>query len=330
MKSAIIIILLTLLTSCANIPTIDELFDRESSQAIDRSGNIMKIVVIDVGQGDSTLIISPEGEAMLIDTGNYIAGKHAILPLLEHEGIDELKYIVITHYHEDHVGGLAAIKMGHDEFDQTDDMQPTGGIYDRGAPTPTSIILDPSYALYALANAGYRESTRVGEQLDLGSVTLEIVASSGLLADGTKVEGVDPEDENASSIALIIEYSGFRMFVGGDITGGGGSPPYQTPDVESELAPLVGDIDVLKVSHHGSKTSTNQRFLDVTTPEFAIISVGENDHGHPHASVIERLLDSGIEIYQTEAGALASDDPIVADGNIVIEVNDDGEYTVNY
>jgi len=328
MKSAALIILFTLLTSCANIPTREEFFTGEPSHAGRAGAGKMRIVAIDVGQGDSTLIISPEGKSMLIDTGTYFAGKHDVLPTLEEEGVGELKYILITHYHSDHVGGLPAIIMGPDEFDDGDDFQPSGGIYDRGS--PQSIIDDPSHAIYALAHDGHRKTAHPGDNIDLGSVNLEVVAANCIIPDEGSIAKIECDDENGASVAVVVEYSGFRMFIGGDITGGGGEPPYDTPDIESDLAEFVGDIDILKVSHHGSKTSSNQIFIDGTTPEVAIISVGENDYGHPHTSVIDRLLNAGIEIYQTGTGALENDGPIVADGNITIEVDGDGEYEISY
>ncbi|MDO8494369.1 MAG: hypothetical protein Q7S68_03435, partial [Deltaproteobacteria bacterium] len=94
-------------------------------------------------------------------------------------------------------------------------------------------------------------------------------------------------------------------FTAGDLTGGGGNPPYQTIDLETPLAPLIGDIDVLKVSHHGSHTSSNEFFLDTLQPEMAIISVGaNNDFGHPHRTVLERLEERQIEIWKTTDGSV--------------------------
>ncbi|MBI4126275.1 MAG: hypothetical protein HY465_02155, partial [Deltaproteobacteria bacterium] len=91
------------------------------------------------------------------------------------------------------------------------------------------------------------------------------------------------------------------------------------------LGPLVGDIDILRVGHHGSHTSTNANFLAATTPEVAIISVGDgNDYFHPHASVIDRLLEAGIEVYQTERGWTQNEAVHVAEGNVVIEIDHHG------
>lgn len=284
----------------------------------------LRIIAVDVGQGDATLIIAPTGEALLVDAGPPGAGRDAILPLLQQAGINELTAIVVTHYHEDHFGGVAEVLAGPDAVRGTaDDLVPTGGIYDRGEPQgpPES----PRFPLYAASAAGHRRPAHPGEHLRLGDCDLEVVAAGGMLADGTAIDLGDPPDENAASIALLIEYAGFRMLIAGDVTGGGGDPPYRTPDVETALGPLIGDIDVLRVAHHGSQTSTNDAFLDATLPETAIISVGdENDHGHPHRAVVERLLDVGATVYQTERGWSDHAAPVISGGNITIDVDQTG------
>lgn len=288
----------------------------------------LQITVIDVGQGDATLIRAPTGEAILVDAGPPGAGTEAILPLLQALGIGALQGIVVTHSHEDHFGGVTEVLAGPDAAPGTaDDCILTGGIYDRGEPLrpPES----PRFPLYAASTAGHRQAVHPGEHLRLGGIDLEVVAAGGLLADGASIDLGDPPDENAASIALLIEYAGFRMLIAGDITGGGGEPPYQAPDVETELGPLIGDIDVLRVAHHGSQTSTNPAFLDALRPETAVISVGDNnDYGHPHRSVVERLLKRGIAVYQTERGWLDLDGPLIAQDDIVIEVDGEGNIEI--
>lgn len=288
----------------------------------------LRITVFDVGQGDSTLIESPSGETILIDGGPPGAGQNVVLPHLESQGIEELSYIIVTHYHEDHMDGIPEVLDGPDGRPNTnDDIEPKGEIYDRGTPalTPQS----PAYGIYESRASGRRHAVSASDRLDLGDCYVEIVAANGLLSNGEQIDIGDPPDENASSIAVIIEYGGFKMFLGADITGGGLLPPYTTPDVETPLAKIVGDIDILRVAHHGSASSTNAYFLDATTPEVAIISLGdENEYFHPHRSVIERLLDRDIQIYQTERGWNFLEGPIVRDRNIVIDVLEDGKFVI--
>ena len=325
-------ILIAFTASCGPLPDREDLEQYLEPGGWAAEGNKAtgpaRIIIVDVGQGDATLLISPDGQAMLIDAGPEGQGQQAVLPLIDSEGIDELKYIIVTHYHADHLGGVFEVAVGQDEILGTgDDLWPKGGIYDRGEPQgDTEGTVYPPYAAQA---AGRRHTAHPGDRFGLGDIHVDVVAASGILEDETEIDLGDPPDENAASIALLIEYSGFKMFVGGDITGGGGTPPYDTPDIETPLAPLIGDIDVLRVSHHGSKTSTNQQFLEMTTPEVAIISVGDgNDFFHPHTSVIDRLLDTGIALYQTECGHLDQEGPLVVDDHILIEVDDEGSYEI--
>ena len=312
---------LLLASSCGTMPALDRspiAGDAAAADGAANNGAQMSVVAIDVGQGDATLIVSPSGEAALVDAGPPGQGEEAILPLISSLGVAKLDALIVTHYHEDHFGGVPEVIHL---------LASRGAVYDRGEP-----VRSPEgsrFSLYESAAAGRRVALHAGERIRLGDADLEVLAVGGLLPDGTQVPLGDPHDENAASVALLLEYSGFRMLIAGDITGGGGTPPYETPDVEGPLAPFVGDIDVLKVSHHGSKTSTNAAFLAGTQPEVAIISVGDgNDHFHPHGQVVERLLDAGAAVYLTERGWLDVSGPEVRGGDIRIDVASDGSYEI--
>lgn len=242
-----------------------------------------KIIVLDVGQGDAALLITPSGEAVLIDTGPPELGAAAVLEVLSEQSVETIPYLFISHHHEDHDGGLAALLTNP---------------------------LFSSAQVIDLANAP------VGETLRLGDLAIEILGANGQIGE----EVFETDDENARSVALLIEYGAFSYLTSGDLTGGGGNPPYQTIDLETPLAALASDVDILHINHHGSHTSTNQNLLDGVTPEAAVISLGDNnDFFHPHPSVIERLLSAGIQVYQTERGWLESTEGInVVNGHICI------------
>lgn len=244
-----------------------------------------RIIVLDIGQGDATLLISPEEEVALIDTGPPQRGDQAVLSVLDDQNIKEIKTIFISHYHEDHFGGLEALQKNQHAVNAT--------------------LID-------------KNNAHVGTALKLGSVTIYIEAANGQVGE-----------ENALSLALLIEYGQFRYFTDGDLPGGGGDPPYQTIDLETPLAPLVGDVDIILVPHHGSHTSTNENFLKYLKPEVAIISLGnENDFYHPHPSVIRRLKEAGIKIYTTERGSLTNENGIEIVNDHICIVTDGETYLV--
>jgi competence protein ComEC len=325
------ILLATTLAACGSPPTLSRDLDGTGTR-LPWSGveNIhapnLTITVLDVGQGDAIIVRAPTGEAMLVDAGPPGTGAGTILPALEAAGIDRLSSIVLTHDHLDHTGGLAEVLAGHDGTAGTeDDIIVEGGIY--GDEEISLEAGESEYERGANPAAPDRIPVFAGDRLDLGEVDIEVVAARARLADGTEIDRGDPPDENANSIVLLVTYAGFRMLLAGDVTGGGGNPPYETPDVETALGPLVGIVDALKVAHHGSDTSTNQVFLDATAPKVAIISVGdENDYFHPHPAVITRLLAAGAEVYQTERGWLESGESVVAGGTITIVVDAEGAY----
>lgn len=263
-----------------------------------------------VGQGDGTLIVSPTGLTVLIDAGNTGYGSGTVLPYLDGLGIVTLDLVVASHYHADHIGGLDEVINGLGAAD-------IGLAYDRGlgAPLPTTV----AYTDYASAAAAAgRVAIGLGQVLDLGGgVSLTCLASDGSVWNYGEVPDAD-SSENDLSIAFLLSFERFQYFTGGDC--GGESSSYA--DLETPLAPLVGDVDACKVNHHGSAYSTNQLFVDTLLPEAGFISVGNNSYGHPVQAVLDRLAAAGCWIYQTGAGSggtIPADSGSVANGHLVLE-----------
>ena len=274
----------------------------------------LTIHCIDVGQGDATLIRSSSGQTLLFDGGDNGKGNSVVNPYLASLGIAELTYMAASHYHADHLGGLDEVYNG------------TGvalACYDRGWGYTTQ-----TYQTYAATVASLRQVVTDGQVIDLGEgVSVRCVTLNG---NGVVVSPFSqpPHDENDLCIGLVVSCGAFDFLVAGDL-GGTNSGGYA--DIETSLGPEVGEIEVYRVDHHGSRYSSNASYLSALSPEVAVISVGTNSYGHPHQEVINRLVAAGSYIYQTEAGSggtIPSGSGRVVGSHVVIETDGYTAYTV--
>lgn len=270
----------------------------------------LRILAIDVGQGDATLVTGPTGRTLLIDGGPQGSGLAAVLPALRAEEIRGLDWILATHYDADHIGGIPEVLKGEDqEAGSGDDVLPSRALIDRGNFTDKTT---PTYEKYLESLPANREEAEPGKVLDLGGgAEARVIVANGRYADGRSVH-LNPDEENEASIGLLVRYGDFTYFTAGDLPGGGSPGGYETKDLETAAGEIIGDIDVLHVGHHGSETSSNEVFLEKARPEAAVISVGrDNDYGHPTATVLQRLDAIGAEVYRTD---LSGDLEIKTDG----------------
>lgn len=277
------------------------------------AGAAVTIHCLDVGQGDATLIVSSSGQTLLFDAGDNGKGNSIVVPYLNALGIGPLTHIASSHYHADHLGGIREVYAAKGV---------AGSVYDRGWSYTTV-----TYSNYANAVASQRVTLVDLQVIDLGDgVTATVVAinSHGELAppydNGTY--------ENEYCVGLLVECGDFDFFVAGDLIGVTESGHR---DIETSIAGRVGALEVYRVSHHGSYTSSNANLLAATLPEVAIISVGPNSYGHPHQVTLNRLRDYGAFIYQTGAGQGGTLPPSqlrVVGGHIVIQTGGHGTYTV--
>lgn len=292
----------------------------------------LQIYHIDVGQGDSTLVMAPSGKTLLIDGGDTGKGTSRVLPVLQALKVTALDFTVATHYDADHIGGL-------DEVIRSLPGRVAGKAYDRGGSHATG-----AFRQYTEAVGDKRTQIAVGERIDMGESVEVICVAVNQKAIGEREVTPAIDDENGNSVALLIRMGDFDYFVGGDLTGGGRSGSKRTPDVETLVSQAIGDVDVLRVSHHGSDTSSNQGFLTALRPEVGVISVGNGGRNaasfrHPRRSVLTRLESlrpvSLRSIFTTERGE--TDDGLrpqdmeflrIAEDNVVITTNG-RSYTVN-
>ena len=236
----------------------------------------LRIFFIDVGQGDSTLIITPDKKTVLIDGGgsdSFDVGEKVLLPYLLDRRILKIDYVLISHFDTDHATGVAQIL---------------------GKIDVSSIILTRQLE----ENDIYRHILSIAKEKKIKLIYVK--EGDVLKIGGIKISIIHPENKlminnpmNNNSIVCKVEYNSFSMLLTGDI------------EMEAEELILRKNInlkaDVLKVAHHGSKTSTTGEFLKAINPKVALIGVGKNNNfGHPSNEVIQRLKENGTRIYRTD------------------------------
>lgn len=251
-----------------------------------RPADELRLTALDVGQGDALLLELPGGKTMLIDGGpaaapeqgreGYDAGESVILPALRERRIRRIDWVVLTHPHQDHAGGLPAVLRA----------LPVGLLIEDGmdgnAPAPKE--------LEAVAAERGVPSVVVqgGQLLDLGGGAIaQILAPPNPLFHDTR------SDENANSVVLLVSYKGARLLLAGDMEAVGEEWLLeQGIDVRAEL---------LKVAHHGSGYSSTPEFLAAVQPRYAVISAGRgNSYGHPDPDTLKRLQAVGATVYRTD------------------------------
>lgn len=262
----------------------------------------LQIHFMNVGQGDGAVLISPLGEVVLFDNGvrNFCDRPVSYLQQL---GVTKVDYHFASHYHDDHIG---CTKEVLDEFPLQKQAIDRGGSYHTG-----------TYTKYVTKVGSKRTTATDGmmitlDQASQNPVRIQIVAFNG--------NGVQTSNENDLSLVAVVRFGNFDVEIGGDLSGfAEGS--YE--DIETSVAPNVGQVEVYKVHHHGSRYSTNDAWLSTLRPRIGIISAGAgNKHNHPTQECMERLHQAGVRTYWTEIGNGTDPEPSfdVVGGNIIVEV----------
>ncbi len=262
-------------------------------------GQNLEIHYINVGWGGSVLVKGPNGTTVLLEAGNTGKGTQYVVPYLQSIGIQPangLDYMIGGHQHCDHLGGLdEVINAGYDVRIRH---------YNNGS-AYTSSCVDGWNAAAATTTAGAPVSMAVGTVIQLGNgATMTCVARNGSIIGGGSVS---VSDENDRSIALLIKYGGFDYLWASDLGGGSDAcTGRSTGQVNVETAiiqaispgganPLIsaGGIDLLHVNHHGSESSTNPTFFDMSDPAVAVIGIGDGESSGwdlPRIDVVDKVL----------------------------------------
>jgi beta-lactamase superfamily II metal-dependent hydrolase len=271
-------------------------------------GQIIEIHQLNIDQGDACFIRADTFK-ILIDGGNATKGNNIINPYLSALGINKLNFTIASHHHADHIGGLDEVILRFNP-----DI-----CYDRGGSYSST-----QFAEYISAVGPRRSTPAVAETLlnlttPNGKITLSTLAVSGNLKNfgyaGTS-------DENTQSIALLLEFIStsqdtFKFFTAGDLYA-------RQESILVVKNPELERVQLLKISHHGSNSSTPQILLDKLKPLAVFISVGENNsYGHPHPSTLLKLqnAESVRFVYQTTAGRNTTAKSVIA-GHITTKVFD--------
>lgn len=247
--------------------------------------NALEVHFIDVGQGDSSLIMFPDGKTALIDGGGRSASDKVVSYLRE-QGVDKIDYLIATHPHEDHIGGLPNVV---DSFD-------IGKVYMPNHTANTKIF---ESLLNSIKSKGLKITSAKGHMdiMNEGDIEFSILAP---LSDSY-------EDTNDYSIVNKLSYGDIAILFTGDIE----------KSSENELQDSGYDLsaDVLKIPHHGSSSSSSDEFLEAVSPSYGVIQLGEdNTYGHPHVETLNRLEKHGVEILRNDR---LGDIKLVSDGKEV-------------
>jgi competence protein ComEC len=250
---------------------------------IEHPRNALLIEAIDVGQGDSLLLIAPDGKTLLVDGGGFGGGPHqapqdydigeeVVSPTLWARGIRHLDAVALSHAHSDHMGGLPAILRNFHPDELWVGNNPRVAAY--------NALLDQAAALHVRLRTFHS-----GDAFSFGSIQVAVLAPFPSYQPG-------PEPANNDSLVLHVGYGATSVMLEGDA---------EAPIEDAMLAETGLQSTLLKVGHHGSATSTRPEFLARVAPQWAVISCGlRNRYGHPRQQVLEELQSAHVRTFHTD------------------------------
>ena len=250
--------------------TSQEVVDKEQEETVDVSNSVevvetteAEIHFIDTGNSDAILIKQGD-KAALIDGGDN-DDEERIVSYLQSQGVTELEYVFATHPHADHIGGLDAVV----------DNIAIKNVYVSNGDMDTKTYAD---FMTSMVNKGLKPSVPfLNSEFKLGTSTFKVLSVA------------NENDPNNNSIVLLYTNGEDKILLMGDAEA----------EIESQISP--GDVDLLKVGHHGSHSSSTEAFIKKVSPEYAVILAGENNkYGHPHVETMKTLKAHNIKVHRTD------------------------------
>lgn len=254
----------------------------QSTIVSDVADGKLHVFYLDVAQADSALIILPDGKSMLIDAGNKEDGDK-IVKTIQNLGLDTVDYLIATHPHADHIGGMEQVVRAFD----------IGEIYMTNAQTNTKTFENLLLAI-----------KEKDEKIIRAKAGVEIFSDENICAYFVAPNADSYDDLNNYSAVMKLTYGENSFLFTGD------AEKISEDQIRSNIK-----CDVLKVGHHGSSSSTTKNFLKKTEPTYAVVSCGkDNSYGHPDNEVIKRLEVQKINIYRTDTNGTVE---AVSDGKTI-------------